>query len=317
MKEIENILTSTKSFVLCQVRADKNVLTNPLEYVLGDFNIAELDNFNNIEEIIANLNPNSETSEGIGHVKYCEGVKDSIIECYENGKDATISLAFLNNATFIAQFKKDEDKLNIVFFYLRTSNIDKLAASKYKDQLTGLFNKATMLKHLSEKSDDGYLCLFDLDKFKVINDTFGHQVGDEVLQLLSSYLISISSIEEIFYRIGGDEFVILFLTTDLTIIFNVVNHIQKYLEELHEGPLKRYKGLKCGASFGLLEIRYPKQEKAISPDVQFKLADLAMYQAKRASKTYHLISYEDSKLIIKSGELDSRLQKLSVSKNRY
>lgn len=84
---------------------------------------------------------------------------------------------------------------------------------KDTDELTGLKNKSALTRAINEalsdkSSDKGVMFLLDVDKFKLINDTYGHDVGDVVIQQLGNFLGSKFVNNEIAGRFGGDEFVI-------------------------------------------------------------------------------------------------------------
>ncbi|MDL4839022.1 EAL domain-containing protein [Aquibacillus rhizosphaerae] len=85
----------------------------------------------------------------------------------------------------------------------------------YQDALTGLSNRVyfeeqliLMLKRADRKTNKVALLLFDLDRFKVINDNFGHQAGDRLLKSVAERVQTIASQDYLIARIGGDEFVI-------------------------------------------------------------------------------------------------------------
>ncbi len=77
------------------------------------------------------------------------------------------------------------------------------------DKITGLLNRWCYEKKLNEINYETCLLIFDIDSFKSINDTFGHQVGDECLLLTASLLTKVFSREGYIYRIGGDEFCVI------------------------------------------------------------------------------------------------------------
>lgn len=91
-------------------------------------------------------------------------------------------------------------------------NIEKLA---YTDALTGLYNRMAFFKYATEILSDNHgglknhaVIFIDLDGFKSINDTLGHDFGDMLLQAVSSKLASFIKEDDILARNGGDEFVI-------------------------------------------------------------------------------------------------------------
>ncbi|MCK7486819.1 MAG: GGDEF domain-containing protein [Bacillus subtilis] len=88
----------------------------------------------------------------------------------------------------------------------------------HKDALTGLFNKYTFDYHYGNRYQrkDTHVLYLDLDDFKVINDSFGHQLGDQCLQQFADILKSYETEFNRFYRIGGDEFLGLFFANETT-----------------------------------------------------------------------------------------------------
>jgi len=323
MKSLKPRLESLKTLILCEIPTDQNPLSTEFSYVLGDFSFASLPHYRNLNEVIDAINPHGEVSIGIGFDTYCQSIRDAIYECQLSGKRATFMLPLWDEVTthnFIMTVNKNNGVLSLLFIYFGDqslfTNIDQMVADSFKDQLTGLFNRSTMLNHVRENRRDGYLCLFDLNKFKHINDTYGHGAGDEVLVSLAKYLIAISSMEEVYYRRSGDEFMILIFQHDLNYVHDLIQKIEDFLEVIHENDLKSYKGLRCSASFGVLELLYPDGTEGLGTELEFKLVDLAMYQAKAAGVRMHLITYEDAKRIIANGDLDERLKTLASSIRR-
>ena len=92
----------------------------------------------------------------------------------------------------------------------------RLEEMSYRDPLTGCFNRRYLEKRRGELEQDGanWACLvFDLTGFKVINDTYGHEEGDRVLQAFAHFLLRLHRSEDILVRLGGDEFALFVKTT--------------------------------------------------------------------------------------------------------
>ncbi|MDO6687007.1 MULTISPECIES: ammonium transporter [unclassified Agarivorans] len=94
---------------------------------------------------------------------------------------------------------------------------DKLKQLAYSDPLTGLYNRTYLMGRLQEvierskhTKEDIVLFFMDLDRFKKINDTLGHNAGDELLREVAKRLISVTRTTDVIARWGGDEFVVLF-----------------------------------------------------------------------------------------------------------
>jgi diguanylate cyclase (GGDEF)-like protein len=99
-----------------------------------------------------------------------------------------------------------------------------------KDMLVGILNRRGFhdeLKRtisLNKRNSQNFAVLFlDLDHFKEVNDTYGHEIGDKLLKEVTNRVLSNIRIEDIFARIGGDEFVILFTNINLESIRNLVS----------------------------------------------------------------------------------------------
>ena len=95
----------------------------------------------------------------------------------------------------------------------------KINIQKDIDDLTGLKNKGALTREINKfladsSKDKGLMFMMDIDHFKSINDTFGHDVGDEVITQLGHFIGSISINDEIIGRFGGDEFILFIKNTD-------------------------------------------------------------------------------------------------------
>lgn len=148
------------------------------------------------------------------------------------------------------------------------------------DALTGLLNRAALTETLSRPGrhrSPAALLFLDLDGFKAINDTFGHPVGDEVLQVVSDRLTRNMRDRDVIARLGGDEFVVV-LTAPCT-----PEQAQGAAERLLTGlqaPMPSSVGpLHVSASIGLVTALGDA-----SPEALLERADQVMYQAKRAGK---------------------------------
>ncbi|HEY6452718.1 MAG TPA: EAL domain-containing protein [Steroidobacteraceae bacterium] len=165
----------------------------------------------------------------------------------------------------------------------REQRILKLA---YEDTLTALPNRSQFGERLQREMQSAaeqhrMLAIFvmDLDRFKYVNDTLGHSVGDHVLREVALRLRSLLRDEDCVARLGGDEFAVLVPTGDSERIVNLARSILVALEQ----PID-YAGqpLDVGASIGI--ALYP----AHAPDAQtlVRNADIAMYVAKRNRAGY-------------------------------
>jgi diguanylate cyclase (GGDEF)-like protein len=148
------------------------------------------------------------------------------------------------------------------------------------DPLTGLFNRGALMSRVAElahgvAAPDACVALIvaDIDKFKAINDTYGHATGDAVLREFGHCLRKHLRAFESAYRIGGEEFVVLLETVDRSDAGTVATRLR---DAIRESPLA---GVPTTASFG---VATSEPGKPFSYEAVFPRADEALYAAKRA-----------------------------------
>ncbi|MEC7288980.1 MAG: GGDEF domain-containing protein, partial [Pseudomonadota bacterium] len=149
------------------------------------------------------------------------------------------------------------------------------------DALSGLGNRIRLQQRFDslQPGETFDVLLIDLDGFKAVNDTFGHNAGDYLIKALSERLREVTDDEDLLIRLGGDEFVILLENVDGTLA-----SIRKYAEYLIDILSRPYLWdktvLRISASIG--HARYPNHGS--TPSKVLSLADKALYQAKDAGK---------------------------------
>lgn len=151
------------------------------------------------------------------------------------------------------------------------------------DPLTGLVNRrhwqtqadAVLLAHAGE-GHDATLMLVDVDRFKEINDRYGHAVGDDVLCAIAEVIRAGLWADSHAGRLGGDEFVVA-LPIDLAEAEVVAERIRAAVEALE---IARYPGLRCSISVGLA----PAPDGVLGLREWIEAADRALYRAKRAGR---------------------------------
>ncbi len=162
----------------------------------------------------------------------------------------------------------------------------KALAQANSDALTGLANRRAMGERLQTliNRDKDFACMhLDLDYFKAVNDTYGHAAGDHILVEVARILESETRKEDCVARVGGDEFVILFVgLTDREILDAIARRIIEKLEV----PV-RYAGQICeisGSAGTTLSTGYAKP----NPDQLLCDADLALYASKNNGRGQHM-----------------------------
>ena len=164
----------------------------------------------------------------------------------------------------------------IIYQYLRIQLRDRKILKKIAitDKLTGLNNRFGFeqdIDVLLEKGSPFYLMLLDLDNFKYVNDTLGHEAGDEVLQKVAAYWNGISSYEyHNLSRLGGDEFALIVKTDKPSVIETIKKEVLE-VSKLDDPLLKN-----ISVSVGI--VNYPKDAKDRKTLLSY--ADSAMYRAK-------------------------------------
>lgn len=147
------------------------------------------------------------------------------------------------------------------------------------DLLTGLPNRSNLqvtLSNLVNREIAHALMVLDLDNFKRINDSLGHQIGDTLLKLVAARIKSLLPKNTSIYRLGGDEFaIVLDKGSDISASAAIANRIIEGLKPAFEVSNEQ---LVLGLSIGI--VLYPEDEQ--SEQALLRKADIAMYHAKSA-----------------------------------
>ena len=186
--------------------------------------------------------------------------------------------------------------LSILLYWLyRSIEVHRVAG--VTDPLTGLHNRKRLFDDLSslipshKKSQVKLGLLFiDLDGFKYINDTYGHEIGDKLLKLLSERLTSNVRKGDLIYRIGGDEFIILIQKLPTS------KFVESIVENLLTKCNKPYliNNITCNITLSIGVSIFPDHTE--EADELLKYADDAMYRSKRKGKAKFTIwSNDDEK----------------------
>lgn len=152
----------------------------------------------------------------------------------------------------------------------------------HHDSLTDLYNRAAIQEQVQQKiagREMFALTLVDLDNFKLINDTYGHLIGDLYLQHIACILKDHAQTGDFIGRIGGDEFVLIISCMDESSDLNHV--VNSRLSLLSKSPFK-HEGIEIPVSFSAGVSLYPRDASDVT--TLLKNADEAMYSVKRAGK---------------------------------
>lgn len=190
--------------------------------------------------------------------------------------------------TLVAQFA-----MAIWYNAHRTRNQLRWEKAATKDHLTGLLNRRGFTERFKVEIDRATrlnepLCLayFDLDGFKTVNDTWGHEVGDLMLKAIAEILLTDERLVDVAARVGGDEFCLLFPSTDEEGACQALRRVCKLIDQMR---LISQPKAHVTASIGLVmlgdhERMTTNGERLKLTDGLIRLADQASYAAKEAGK---------------------------------
>jgi polar amino acid transport system substrate-binding protein len=139
------------------------------------------------------------------------------------------------------------------------------------DALTRIYNRGTIEKilHKKIKETDGSIIFFDIDHFKQVNDTYGHEKGDTVLVRLAEIISKNIRKSDFFGRWGGEEFVIVLPNAPFEAAYKIAEKLRKIIEK------SDLEGLKVTISAGVTEFKKGENENDVINRV-----DEALYEAK-------------------------------------
>ncbi|MFV2061790.1 MAG: putative bifunctional diguanylate cyclase/phosphodiesterase, partial [Gammaproteobacteria bacterium] len=199
--------------------------------------------------------------------------------------------------------------------YIAETNMRHLAQH---DHLTGLSNRIALTDrieyaiNLADRQKKSFALLFlDVDRFKVINDSLGHPVGDEMLKQISLRLLGCVRKEDTVSRLGGDEFVI--LVSEITRPEEITKVAKKIINAIREPINIKNTELHTSVSVGI--CIYPEDGKNV--DTLLKHADIAMYRAKDIGRDTHLFYSADMNIQAEQRlSIENDLRK-AIDKNEF
>lgn len=210
----------------------------------------------------------------------------SYIWVYNRGKaskdkyDKVVKIA--GSTTNITERKKTEKKMLYMAHY---------------DSLTNVHNRAYFMIKLNEQLDEAVLnktestiFFIDLDNFKSINDTMGHDFGDMLLKQVSARLMKVIKLEDIICRLGGDEFIILHPRSEKDEITQIADNLLKLFDKAFEIKDKQ---IYITSSIGIAS--FPRDGSDVNSIL--KSADAAMYKAKKQGRNRY--AFYDEEIYLK------------------
>ncbi len=279
---INEIVKLQDNLLIVLDRNQEIVFSN--ENFLKFFKVEDLkqfkDRYGNIDKVIL-----KDSSCFLNYEKNEQDLQD--LDSFLNNKNKKMILTMINRSTnkpqtFLSSLRTVEGTLHTIIIFTEITNIaiekDRYKYKAFTDELTGLYNRAFFnevikreINLFQREGAEFCLIMLDIDFFKKVNDTYGHQMGDEILKKLSMIVKKHIRESDIFARWGGEEFVIILPKTSK-------KDAEKVAQSLRE-VIKNHtfqNNLKITCSFGLSSFR-----KNDTRDLIIKRADEALYRAKK------------------------------------
>lgn len=208
-------------------------------------------------------------------IKHLEMMQQQVsVAPLTDGNGKTLAIISINDVTE-----------NVAKSAALTSLARKFELQSNRDQLTGAYNRHFLwtwlepqIKQCMRHGNAMGCLMIDIDHFKSINDTYGHDAGDSVLRGFTNTLNELLRESDILVRYGGEEFVALLPHADPTASLEIANRIldivrSKAFEPLHAGEVRCSIGISC----------WTKESPRASEEL-LKEADLYLYQAKNSGR---------------------------------
>jgi diguanylate cyclase (GGDEF)-like protein len=192
----------------------------------------------------------------------------------------------LSNQQLIIELRQSQEEIIKLNQQLAISNAE-LKQMTLRDDLTGLFNHRHFfdsldfeVKRVNRHKRSLSLILFDLDHFKKVNDTFGHQAGDHVLRSIGVIVTKTIRDTDIFARYGGEEFAVLLPETDLRGAVLFAERVRRCIENAEIN----YKGRPIKTTVSLGVTAYSPSSIIREKEEIVAAADEALYSAKNSGR---------------------------------
>jgi diguanylate cyclase (GGDEF)-like protein len=203
-------------------------------------------------------------------------------------KEETNVLSLKDNNGKISIYNIEATKLFNGYYLITFTDITKLEKEKltfktqaYTDKLTSISNRTKFdfdFDHKVSLEENFSLLLLDIDNFKSVNDTYGHDVGDEVLKLFTKSVKDTIRNEDILYRWGGEEFFVI-INAPTSIATIAADHILQKIRTTH---FPHEKQVTCSIGISYFD-------NTLSKDDAIKKADDALYKAKTTGKDKYIV----------------------------
>lgn len=280
-KQIQSLINLQDNFVLLTDGVKALKVNSAIEEF---FHTKSLEEFQKLYGCVCHTFIEEEGYYHLGLIKEGESWVADVIERLKN-EDVIVKIKSMSHKEHIFTIKavNFQDDLYILSFTDITYMSAQSREYEYDanhDSLTKIYNRNMFVREVKEKIKQSFftnthmsVCMLDIDHFKMINDTYGHLAGDDVLKQLTGLVKNNIRSNDIFARWGGEEFVLVFeLTLDESMV--KVEHIRQLIEKEAFGNIEQ---ITC--SFGLSEFRFGDTLNSL-----IERADKALYEAKESGR---------------------------------
>lgn len=207
-----------------------------------------------------------------------------------------------NNIENVEKVKKSREKINDYINEARPEIVSKnlteiLKISSTTDGLTGLFNRKYLDEYIeksvaqAKRTDSNYgIMMIDIDYFKMVNDTYGHDVGDKVIKALSKVLKNSIREADLAFRFGGEEFLVLLFNCDENKIDEIA---QKIRVTFSQKSIQTAAGESFKKTLSIGTAMFPGDADSIWKAIKY--ADISLYRAKESGRN-RVVKFEKEML---------------------
>ncbi|BCJ99043.1 GGDEF domain-containing protein [Anaerocolumna chitinilytica] len=222
---------------------------------------------------------------GVNHIVFFIGLS---ILCKDTGQFLTkmVNATIFTGAAFLLCFIFYRNRM-LEFFYRKQLKENEKELSNYAfiDSLTGILNRRMgskkledLFKEAQKTSMEFVLCYLDINDLKYVNDTYGHNEGDRYILTFCDIIKDVLKEEDIFFRMGGDEFIVVFKDRNKEQVENIWNGLVK---KIHEKNAHGELPYQIVVSHGLI---YYRTGMDCSLEEMIEKADILMYKEKQILK---------------------------------
>lgn len=197
----------------------------------------------------------------------------------------------------------------------RTAALERIRYAAHHDALTGLTNRAALKGYVSEAllDEGGFsILMVDLDRFKAVNDTYGHAVGDDILRQVAERMRACIRNQDIVARLGGDEFAIIYRGNKNSAAAAIAIG-QRLLEHVSAPYMAEGRQIIIGASIGIALAH----EHGSSTDELMRNADAALYKAKADGRNALRVYDSELDAIVQSRRVLEADLRLALTRDEF